>query len=215
MARRLGYGMFELDSLGMAALLKDIGYVLVGDDENGADRSEREESRRIRQHPSHGSRILAQSQGFSSETINAVLQHHERWDGSGYPEGLKADAISPFARIIAIADTYCELLSAKPKRRALMPHEAIEYVMAFSAEWFDPEMVQLFVRQVPLYPSGLMVRLNTKEVGIVSDANVGHIGRPVVRICQDIHGQEIDRPYDVDLSGSKQQDLLIVGVLER
>ena len=122
--------------------------------------------------------------------------------------------ISSFARIVRLADTYYELVSVCPGRRPLMPHEAIEYIMAFSGDMFDPEMVQLVARQVPLYASGVMVQLNTGLVGIVSDANLGHIGRPVVRICYDRGSEAIGRPYDVDLSKARNQDQLIVGVLE-
>ena len=78
----------------------------------------------------------------------------------------------------------------------------------------DPELVQLLTRQIPLYPTGVMVRLNTGEVGLVSDSNKGHIGRPTVRVCQGKDGSEEVDPYDLNLSHPEQQDRLITQVLE-
>ena len=79
-----------------------------------------------------------------------MAQHHERWDGNGYPDGLKCEEISEFARIIAVADTYHELASVKSNRRALMPHEAIEFIMAYSGDMFDPKLVHLRAESRPL-----------------------------------------------------------------
>ena len=143
-----------------------------------------------------------------------MAQHHERWDGSGYLDGLSGTEIALSARILAIADTYYDLVSTGPHRKALMPHEAVEYIMAYSGDLFDPELVQLFARNVPLYPTGVVVRLNTGASGIISDANLGHIGRPTVRICHDQEGTPVKRPYDVNLSQARHQNLLVEHVLE-
>ena len=93
-----------------------------------------------------------------------------------------------------------------------MPHEAVEYVMAYSGEHFDPEVVKTFARQVPLYPTGVTVMLNSGEVGIVSDANTGHIARPIVRICVDARGWACSDPQDVDLSLAEYQSVVVVKV---
>ncbi len=215
MGMRMGYDTDQLLDLGTIALLKDIGYVLLRRSASGdSEQSSQDDARKMRQHPRHGSRMLEQSEGFSQSVVAGVLQHHERWDGGGYPDGLKRDEISGHAKIIAIADTYYELVSVKSKRRALMPHEAIEFIMAYSGEMFDPQLVQLFARQVPLYPTGMMVKLSNGESGIISEPNMGHVGRPVVRICYDKDHKEELRPFDRDLSIRKYQDLLITDVME-
>ena len=171
MGKRMGFGLQELDSVGTAALLKDIGYVLLPEAiADGARAPSQEEARQVRNHPVHGERILKQGSDFAPEVIEAVLQHHENWDGSGYPSRLKGQEISRLAGIVSIADTYYELVSETPDRRALMPHEVIEFVMAFSAERFDPELVQVLTRQIPLYPAGVIAQLNTGERGIISEA---------------------------------------------
>ena len=215
MGMRMGYGTDQLLELGTIALLKDIGYVLLRRSAtSGDEQPSKDDARKMRQHPRHGSRMLEQADGFDKSIVAGVLQHHERWDGSGYPDGLKKDEITEYARVIAIADTYYELVSVKAKRRALMPHEAIEFIMAYSGDMFDPKLVQLFARQVPLYPTGMMVKLSNGESGIVSEPNLGHIGRPVVRICYDKEHKEELKPFDRDLSIRKYQDVVISDVME-
>jgi HD-GYP domain-containing protein (c-di-GMP phosphodiesterase class II) len=143
-----------------------------------------------------------------------ILDHHERWDGSGYPRGLKGSDISSYTRIIAITDTYYALVSRRPHRQSYLPHEAIEFIMAYSGELFDPELVRLFTKLVPLYPTGIMVNLNTGESGIISNAKPGFIGRPVVRICSDKYLKELTKPYDMDLTESEHQHRLVTDVVE-
>ena len=215
LGKRLGYTTSELTHLGIAALLKDVGYIAIPPESlHQPDLLTERELVKIRQHPSFGYELLNQHNITSGEIANAVLQHHERWNGSGYPYGLKKTEISRFAQIIAIADTYTALLSQRPGRKTYMPHEAIEYIMAYSGDQFSPDLVELFVRQVPCYPSGLTVKLNTKEIGIISDANLGFVGRPTVRICYDEDNGALSKPYDIDLSKSEYQHKLITKIMD-
>jgi HD-GYP domain-containing protein (c-di-GMP phosphodiesterase class II) len=215
MGRKLGYKEDELLKLGMAAMLQNIGYVVLPVGmmlEPGSLDSI--ESHEVHQHCQYGYQILKDFTGAEPEIITAVMSHHEQWDGSGYPYGLKGNAISPFARIISIADVYYALVSRRPQRSNFLPHEAIEYVMAFSGVLFDPELVKLFTRLVPLYPTGVMVNLNTGERCIISKINQGYIGRPVVRVCYDKSMNELARPYDIDLTDSEHQHRLVTDVVE-
>jgi HD-GYP domain-containing protein (c-di-GMP phosphodiesterase class II) len=206
--------MEELANLGLAALLKDIGAIMLP--QGLMDRGELlgDEALEARKHPLYSARIIGQYERFSSDVVSAIAFHHERWDGSGYPRSLGRDEIPLAARIIGIADSYYELVSRRAFRKAYMPHEAVEYIMAFAGELFDPELAGLFARQVPLYPMGITVKLNTGELGIVADSNSGHIGRPIVRICYDEKTRPVSRPYNVDLSEPENQKLMIVEVLD-
>ena len=215
MGRRTGLATSDLGTLGVACLLKDVGYISIPQEMlRKPDLLTEKELLKIRQHPGYGYELLSQHHSTSGAVANAVLQHHERWHGSGYPYGLKGKDISAFAQIIAIADTYTALLSKRPARKMYLPHQAIEYIMAYAGEQFNPEMADLFVRQVPCYSSGLTVRLNTKEVGIVSDANLGLIGRPTVRIIYDEDRGKVRKPYDLNLSEVQYQHKLIAEVLD-
>lgn len=215
MGRKLGYTENDLINLGMAAMLQNIGYVVLPKgmmlEPGPLDTIELYE---MHQHCQYGYQILKDFCEIKTETLTAVMAHHEQWDGSGYPYGLQKDAISPFARIISIADVYYALVSRRPQRGNFLPHEAIEYIMAFSGVLFDPELVRLFTRLVPLYPTGIMVNMNTGERGIVSDINQGYIGRPVVRVCYDKSMNELSQPYDMNLTDSEHQHRLVTDVIE-
>ena len=96
-----------------------------------------------------------------------------------------------------------------------MPNEAMEYIMAYSGDLFDPELVKIMVKNVPLYPSGVMVKLNTGESGVVSRNHTGNFSRPVVRVFFNKRGRPRLKPYEVDLSDSNNQDQLVVEVLKQ
>ncbi len=216
MGRKIGYKEADLSNLGLAALLENVGYVVLPpgmmDEPASLTTIEKHE---VHQHSQYGYQILNEyATSITPEIIMTILNHHERWDGSGYPRGLKSSDISTYARIIAITDTYYALVSRRPHRQSYLPHEAIEFIMAYSGELFDPELVRLFTKLVPLYPTGIMVNLNTGESGIISNAKPGFIGRPVVRICRDKDLKELTKLYDMDLTESEHQHRLVTDVVE-
>jgi HD-GYP domain-containing protein (c-di-GMP phosphodiesterase class II) len=210
--RTAGFGKEDIYKLGIAAMLQNLGYLSLppGILEKAGPLTE-DEWRHVRRHPRHTTALL-QNSGLDADVMSAIEHHHERWNGSGYPEGRKRDEISPLAQIIALADTYHAFLSRRPHREALRPHEAVEFVVAYSGELFDPELTQFFARKIPQYPAGLGVRLSTGETGIISNPNLGHIARPIVRICFD-RGRPVEKPYDLDLSDRTSMNKLIVEVL--
>jgi HD-GYP domain-containing protein (c-di-GMP phosphodiesterase class II) len=209
------YSKAELVNLGTAALLQNIGYLFVPPHIlANLDQSTEELSAEFIKHPEFGCQILRRHGDSASGIAETILQHHERWNGSGYPKGLKGEAISLSARIIAIAATYHALVSRLPHKEPYSPPEAAEYIAAYSGELFDPELVQLFIRNIPFYPKGVMVKLSTGETGIVANTNIGFIGRPIVRICYDRNGCEVPKPYDIDLSESEHQSKMVVEILE-
>lgn len=211
--RIAGLTQAQVQQVGIAAILENVGYLSLPPEllEQEGPLSPDEQQQYLHQHPAYGVQLLAES-GLEPEVVQAVAQHHERWSGGGYPGGRQGDEISIYARLIALADTYHALLSNRPHRRAFKPHEAVEFIVAFSGDAFDPELAKIFARQVPQYPAGLAVKLSTGEVGIVSDPNAGHIARPVVRICFR-NGRAVEQPFDLDLSIRECMSTLIVEVL--
>lgn len=197
-----------LAKLGMASLLMNVGYLrLRGHFFTRADSLTAAERTELERHPIYSRRMLEAS-GLDNDVLQAVEQHHERWDGRGYPGGLSRGEISSYSQIISIADTYYALLSRRPHRDAFQPHEAAEFILASSGEMFDPELVQFFARKIPHYALGVSVRLSTGEIGIVTDGNSGQVARPVVRICYE-DGRAVE-PYDLDLSLRECMDKIIV-----
>jgi HD-GYP domain-containing protein (c-di-GMP phosphodiesterase class II) len=211
MARLAGADKRELLTLGIAAALMNLGYLALRPGLLEQPRAlEKDEWEIVRRHPAQSLQMLKDS-GLARDAMEAIAQHHERWDGKGYPNGLKGHEISLYARIIGIADTYISLRSRRPYRKALRPHEAIEFIIAYSGEMFDPELVKIFARQIPQYPAGVTVILSSGEGGVVAAGNAGHVARPVVRVLT-VHGVPVKEPYDLDLSHPDFQRKIIVEV---
>ncbi|MFS0784646.1 HD-GYP domain-containing protein [Bacillus sp. 1P06AnD] len=162
LGKKKGYNRVKVRDLALGGLLHDIGKVLGDESESHAVR---------------GFNYLRNMQEVSLVAAHVAFQHHEHEDGSGTPRGLKADLIHEFAQICAIADLYDHLLSD----HFYPPHIALEYIMTKSGTWFNAELVKLFVQEVPFYPPGTRVKLNTKEEAIVTKINK-NVQRPHIRI---------------------------------
>lgn len=215
MGRKLGYNQTQLVNLGMASLLMNTGYTALPegllDEQTMLSVNEWKE---IKKHPEYGVKILKIHTKVAPSIFSAVLEHHERWDGSGYPRGLSREAICLDARVIAIADIYYALVPRRPFRPANGSNEAIEYIMAYSNVLFEPELVNLFLSVLHPFPVGVMVGLNTGESGIVVGWNTGMSIRPKIRICYDRDQKEVQKPFDIDLSKTAHGHQMVVELFD-
>ncbi|NTW96637.1 MAG: HD domain-containing protein, partial [Erysipelotrichaceae bacterium] len=114
---------------------------------NSNKRLTEDEWRQVKEHPEIGYRILSSSLEFA-EIAEDVLEHHERWDGKGYPRGLSGKKISLNARIICLADAYDAMISERPYKLMLSKQEAIEEIRYYSGKQFDPEIAEVFIEKV-------------------------------------------------------------------
>ncbi len=173
----------ELYNLGLGALLHDIGKVFVPKDIlNKKGQLSNEELSEVQSHSERGYHYLREIWDIPLKSYMAVLYHHEKFDGSGYPKGKKTTEIHLFGRIIAIADVYDALISDRPYRKALLPSEAVEYVMGGSGILFDPDLVKVFVKKVAPYPLGTCVKLSNGDVGIVIENYEDACLRPKLKL---------------------------------
>jgi HD-GYP domain-containing protein (c-di-GMP phosphodiesterase class II) len=216
LGQALKFTQSQLGDLAISALCKDVGYISIPQEIIKKPTALTNiETAKIKEHNKISHHVLRQHATCAGDIATAVLQHHERWNGKGYHQGLKGASIHRFAQVITLSDIYTSIMSRRPGERKIhLPHEAIEFIMAYSGEYFNPELVELFVRRVSCYSSGLMVRLNTGEVAIVSDPKAGFVGRPIVRICYEPQNGLLKKPYDIDLSRSEFQQKLIVEILD-
>ncbi|MBU1145363.1 MAG: PAS domain S-box protein [Firmicutes bacterium] len=144
-ATLLGFDESSIKDLKIAGLMHDIGKI--GIDEailNKPDKLSQEEWESIKKHPETGYRILSSSNEFS-EIANYILEHHERWDGKGYPKGLQSNQIVLPARIIAIADAFDAMTTVRTYRPLMTNEEAINEIKRCSGTQFDPEIAKIFV----------------------------------------------------------------------
>jgi HD-GYP domain-containing protein (c-di-GMP phosphodiesterase class II) len=149
LTRLAGGGRAHVRTAGMAALLMNCGYVTI--DAAILARGgplPTEQMAIVSRHPLEGARLLAHAD-LPPEVIDAITQHHERWDGAGYPEGRAGRAISTHARIIAVADAWVGLTSPRPHRPAMARHEIEDHFRNETGEAFDPKVVRLLLEDLP------------------------------------------------------------------
>jgi len=132
--------------------------------------------------------------------MDAVAQHHERLDGTGYPHGLNGEAFTVAGRIVALADVFDALTSDRPYRKRLNPPEAMRWIAEGAGKIYDPFLARLFISRVGVFPVGSLVRLNTGELSVVVKVNPNAIRRPLVFIISDAAGDPKGEPQLVDLA---------------
>jgi len=146
LAEAVGLSAREADVIAQAGLLHDIGKIGVPESVLGKPgRLDPDEWELMRRHPVLGAQIVAPFDFFAAGSI-IVRHHHERWDGSGYPDGLRGAAIPLGARIVAVADVYDALTSTRPYREALPHHVAIEHIVGEAGRTLDDDIVAALLR---------------------------------------------------------------------
>lgn len=193
------YGMDEcqLCALTTAGLLHDIGKKFLEISILNAKRALTEEERRIMlQHPKLGYEFIRDNYDFAPGVLLGVLEHHECYNGEGYPMRKSGDEISIYGRIIKLADVYDAMTTKRPYRDPMLPSDVLEYVMAGNGSEFDPQLVALFVRWIAIYPVGCEVELSDGRGAIVKHNYEGYAQRPVVKIRDT--GEEINLKSDPD-----------------
>ena len=180
----MGMGLEQemLNDLCVAAMFHDMGKLMIDTEViNKPGRLTKEEFALIKMHPQLSLDLLAGRWNVSLESKEAILSHHENYDGSGYPRGLRKDEIPLYARIIHVADVYDALTSKRPYKDPYTPSESIEYLMGGCHILFDPVVVNAFLKWVPVYPKGVMVKLSDGREGIVYE-NTRNPIRPKIRL---------------------------------
>lgn len=159
-----------------------------------------EEFRHLKSHVVLGSDLLRQLPGVPPLALEVVEQHHERHDGSGYPKGLKGEEISPVGRMSAIIDVYDAITSDRIYGKGLSPALAVQKLFEWSKHHFDPEMTQLFLKSIGIYPVGSLVKLESGRLGVVIAQSEKSLLTPTVRVMYDSKRQHYLTPEVVDLS---------------
>lgn len=191
----------ELSILGLGGLLMDIGKLRLPK----AIQTKRsfflkpEERKLMKQHIIYGEEIIAQLSDTPEEVIKIVLQHHERENGSGYPHGLHANQLHPYARIAAIVDCYEELLWGEPGMPGMRLFHALKELRDNSQNGLSYILVEQFAQCTGMFPVGSLVELSTGEVAIVLTHNRAQRFLPRVMIICDAKKKPYDKPVTIDL----------------
>ncbi|NHN32301.1 HD-GYP domain-containing protein [Paenibacillus agricola] len=196
--------MSQLRELSIGAMLHDIGKVELITDDTSDDLK--------KHHTWRGFEILKNKRELSLLIAHAAFQHHEKMDGTGLPRAMQGEQIHLYARIVAVANTYDNLLfQTSELGRQMLPHEACEHMMVLAGGQLDREIVIHFLRTVSVYPTGTSVKLSTKETGVVVGQHRGLPGRPIVRVVKSESGTDLD-VVEVDLA--KHNTIFIDNILQ-
>lgn len=207
LGRQLGLPRHDLRSLAMGCMLMDVGKLRVDPTLLKAERKlTLEETAQMAGHVSYGLDIIKESGLMNQDVIDMVAHHHERFDGTGYPNGLTENQIPAFARIAAIVDTYDAVTSQRSYAPAISPAEAIRLLYKSRDEDFQAELVEAFIQAVGIYPAGTLVELSSGEVGVVVAEYRTRRLRPKVMLLLDKGKQALPVPKVVDLQEDSASD---------
>ena len=177
----------SLNDLGLSAILHDIGKLFIPDKIlNKKTSLEDSEYKSMQEHVLKGYFLLKDSFNLKDSILNGILDHHEKWNGTGYPNRKKGNEISLFGQIIAVADVYDAMTSNRPYREPLKPHKIYEYILSKSEEYFSYEIIKIFASRVALYPVNSTVILSNNMEGIVLNNHFGFLTRPTIQVDNEI-----------------------------
>ena len=189
----------QLNKLAAAALLHDVGKRYVEADVLNAKRSLTEEERiLVVQHPKLSYDFLTEHYDFAPEVCDGVLEHHEWYNGCGYPMRRSGYEISYFARIIKVADVFDALTSKLPYHDPISPSGAVDYILGNTGSEFDPDLAELFTGKIAIYPTGCEVMLSDGRTALVTENDPEYMLRPRVMTLPD--GEMIDLKSQKDLA---------------
>jgi putative nucleotidyltransferase with HDIG domain len=203
LGKQLGLTSAELKNAGLAGLLHDVGKMLIPDEVlNKPGKLTDEEFEIVKQHPRKGWEILHGSADITDTALDVCLHHHERVDGTGYPERISGDLLTLFSRMGAVCDVYDALTSDRCYKHGWEPAETIRKMAEWRNGHFDERVFQAFVKTIGIYPSGTLVRLKSGRLAIVIEQSDKSLLTPIVKVFFSTKSNEPVMPEMVNLSRS-------------
>lgn len=209
-ARGLRLSREIIKEIAIGALLHDVGKAKVPDEIlNKPAKLTDAEFAKMQSHVVQSIIILQNTPGISQIAIDVAGQHHERFDGTGYPNKLRGDEISLYGQMGAIVDVYDAITSNRVYHKGMPPTDALRKLLEWSKFHFSPELVQHFIRTLGIYPSGSLVRLESGRLGVVVQQHADKIMQPLVRVFYQSARQHYIPPQEIDLAKPGCQDRIV------
>lgn len=178
--KKLGVNEAARSSLVKAALTHDIGLIDIQDTlDRQATPLTPAQKARIAAHPLESVQTLRELGVHDAAWLDAVHHHHERIDGSGYPDHLAGDALRPPARVLAVADAYSAMVRDRPYRKAMVSRAAMRELMLEEGKRIDQRLIQAMIKEIGIFPPGVLVKLVSGEVAVVK-ARIANSAAPLV-----------------------------------
>ncbi|MDR3161071.1 MAG: HD domain-containing protein [Spirochaetaceae bacterium] len=214
-AAELRLPTFRIFQIVAAALLHDAGMLrLPRGLKEKKDALTSEEIKLIKSHPLHSYRIVHEELFYPDEVGRIVLQHHERWDGNGYPQRIAGDAIDMGARILSVADAFEAMISEKTYRNSMIASHAMRNILAGHSKHFDVEVVKAFIKIMGIYPRGSLVLLNNGAVARVAEVRKNAPLQPRIILLTDGFGKVYDENEGMVIDLLEESALFILRTLE-
>ncbi len=205
LGKQLGLSEQDIKDAGMAGLLHDVGKMMIPDEVlNKPGKLTDEEFEIIKNHPRRGWEVLSASPGANSVALDVVLHHHERVDGTGYPEKISGDALTLVARMGAVCDVYDALTSNRCYKAGWEPSEALRKMAEWRNGHFDERIFHAFVKTIGIYPTGTLVKLKSGKLAVVIEQSEKGLLTPMVKAFFSTKSNEPIMPETIDLSKSPE-----------
>ncbi len=212
-ALKVDFSEEQAKEIAVGALLHDMGFLQIKTEYRDVSLDDTEESvaKEIKRHVVYGYMSVEKESWISPIAKDIILYHHERLDGSGYPFGLKGRKIKPEVRIVAICDTFDNMIYGTLCKK-MKVYESMEYITAMAGTLFDEEYARSFVSSIAAYPVGSIVKLSNDSNGIVIRQNNAAPTRPVLKELKKNSNDEWEKGRELDMT--KELTLFIVDTIE-
>jgi putative nucleotidyltransferase with HDIG domain len=205
LGKQLGLTGEELKEVGLAGLLHDVGKMMIDEAVlNKPGKLTDEEFNIIKEHPPKGWELLKDSPEITAVALDVCLHHHERMDGTGYPDKISGEKLSLFSRMAAVCDVYDALTSNRCYKNGWEPAETIRKMAEWRNGHFDERIFQAFVKTIGIYPSGTLGRLKSGRLAIVIEQTEKNLLTPIVKSFFSTKSNEPFLPELIDLSKSQE-----------
>lgn len=197
---RLGLNKSKMRDLGLACIFCDIGLDALKEIVDKPTKLDDDELKKVKMHIDISVKIMGRIQGINDIVKTSVKLHHERVDGSGYPNGYHSDRINMYAKIIGLVDTYEAMTHKRSYREGINGHKTIKLLLSSLKGAFDYEAMKLLINSMSVYPIGTIVELDSGEIARVIGVKPGSPLRPLIAIIQDSDGNILPDANILDLS---------------
>ncbi len=198
--KALGYSQKNLQDLFVAMLFMNVGMHAISISVRGKNtKLTPEDIKLVKSHPVFSYRVLGKA-GAGSIFADLALQHHEAFDGSGYPRGIRGENITEMAMLASICDSYTAMIEPRPYRKILHPSLSVKNLLAQSGKRFKPQMIHMFIKILSLYPIGSFIKLTNGCGAMVIATHMDKPASPILRLMRDGKGNKYRELKFIDLS---------------